>query len=311
MRIVSLEEIKAVLPKVDLIAEIEAGFAAYSRGDVIVPPVGEMHFDSPPGDVHIKYGYIKNDEIYVIKIASGFWQNTAYGLPNGNGMMLVFNQKTGQPVAVLQDEGYLTDVRTAVAGAVCAKFLAPKNIERIGILGTGLQAKMQLKYLDSIVDCKKAIVWGRSETSLLKYQSEMNDSGYAILTTRDMDEIIDQCQLIVTCTASEAPLISRVNPGTHITAMGSDTKTKQELDASLLSMADLAVADSRPQCEERGEIHQAMKVGFTMDGVVEVGEIIAGNHFGRTDEDQITIADLIGVAVQDIQISKAVLNHLN
>ena len=152
MRIVSLEEIKAVLPKVDLIAEIEAGFAAYSRGDVIVPPVGEMHFDSPPGDVHIKYGYIKNDEIYVIKIASGFWQNTAYGLPNGNGMMLVFNQKTGQPVAVLQDEGYLTDVRTAVAGAVCAKFLAPKNIERIGILGTGLQAKMQLKYLDSIVD---------------------------------------------------------------------------------------------------------------------------------------------------------------
>ena len=94
MEIYSLDEIKSVLPQVDLMREIEKGFAAYSKGDVVVPPVGEMHFDSPPGDVHIKYGYIKNDDIYVIKIASGFSSNTDHGLPNGNGMMLIFNQKT-------------------------------------------------------------------------------------------------------------------------------------------------------------------------------------------------------------------------
>ena len=311
MRVVSLDEIKTVLPKVDLISDIETGFASYSRGEVVVPPVGEMHFESPPGDVHIKYGYINNDEIYVIKIASGFFQNTDMGLPNGNGMMLVFNQKTGQPIAILQDEAYLTDVRTAVAGAICAKYISPKKVDGIGIVGTGVQAKMQLEYLKDIIDCRKAIVWGRSEASLLKYVADMKDSEFDIAITQNIDDVVDGCQLIVTCTPAERPLISRVNPGTHITAMGSDTLSKQELDSSILLEADLVVADSKSQCEIRGEIHQAIKSDrFSMDTVVELGEIINGDKEGRTSEKQITVADLTGVAVQDIQISKAVLAHL-
>ena len=311
MRVVSLDEIKTVLPKVDLISDIETGFASYSRGEVVVPPVGEMHFESPPGDVHIKYGYINNDEIYVIKIASGFFQNTDMGLPNGNGMMLVFNQKTGQPIAILQDEAYLTDVRTAVAGAICAKYISPKKVDGIGIVGTGVQAKMQLEYLKDIIDCRKAIVWGRSKASLLKYVADMKDSEFDIAITQNIDDVVDGCQLIVTCTPAETPLISRVNPGTHITAMGSDTLSKQELDSSILLEADLVVADSKSQCEIRGEIHQAIKSDrFSMDTVVELGEIINGDKEGRTSEKQITVADLTGVAVQDIQISKAVLEHL-
>ena len=270
-----------------------------------------MHFKSPPGDVHIKYGYINNDEIYVIKIASGFFHNTDMGLPNGNGMMLVFNQKTGQPIAILQDEAYLTDVRTAVAGAICAKYISPKKVNRIGIVGTGVQGKMQLEYLKDIIDCRKAIVWGRSEASLLKYLADMKDSEFDITITQNIDNVIDGCQLIVTCTPAETPLINRVNPGTHITAMGSDTLSKQELDSSILLEADLVVADSKSQCEIRGEIHQAIKLGrFSMETVVELGEIINGDKEGRTSEKQITIADLTGVAVQDIQISKAVLAHL-
>ena len=123
MKIFNLNEIKSALANVNLVEEIEKGFVAYSNGEVIVPAVGELHFDSPPGDVHIKYGYIKNDDVYVIKIASGFLKNTNLGLANGNGMMLVFDQQTGQPKAILNDESYLTDVRTAIAGAISAKFL--------------------------------------------------------------------------------------------------------------------------------------------------------------------------------------------
>ncbi len=311
MRIINLVEIKSVLPNVDLMKEIEAGFVAYTRGDVVVPPVGELQFELPPGDVHIKYGYIKNDDVYVIKIASGFPRNSDRGLPNGNGMMLVFNQKTGEPMAILKDEAHLTDVRTAVAGAICAKYLSPKIVNNIGIVGTGLQAKMQLEYLNSIIDCKNVIVWGRRETSLLKYQSEMKNAGFEITTTTDINDVMDNCQLIVTCTSSETPLLSRVNPGTHITAMGSDTLTKQELVPSILTEADLVVADSKSQCEVRGEIHQALKSNdFSMDDVVELGDIISGKKTGRTSDSQITIADLTGVAVQDIQISKAVLKYL-
>ena len=185
-----LKEIKSILPKVDLMKEIEKGFANYSKGNVVVPPVGELHFDSPPGDVHIKYGYIKNDDVYVFKIASGFTHNTDFGIPSGNGMMLVFNQKTGQPEVILNDQCYLTDVRTAVAGAISAKYLAPNKIENIGIEGTGVQARMQLKYLKDVVDCKSAIVWGRSEASLLNYHSDMAESSFNITTTTDMNDIV-------------------------------------------------------------------------------------------------------------------------
>ena len=173
MRIVSLDEIKAALPKVDLMHEIETGFSAYSNGEVVVPPVGELNFEDPPGDVHIKYGYIRDDDVYVIKIASGFYQNKLLGLSNGQGMMVVFDQKNGKPLGLLQDEGYLTDVRTAVAGAICAKYLAPNNIQAIGIIGTGVQARMQLKYLKSVTDCRSAIVWGRSKSALDQYRISM------------------------------------------------------------------------------------------------------------------------------------------
>ena len=310
MQIISLEHIKSILPQVDLIQEIESGFKAYSNDLVVVPPVGELSFQSPPGDVHIKYGYIKGDEVYVIKIASGFYKNTSTGLPAGNGMMLVFNQKTGQPVAMLQDECYLTDIRTAVAGAITAKYLAPKHVEYIGIVGTGVQARLQLQYLRDIIDCNNVIVWGRSSDALSDYKEAMTKYGYKIKTATDISDIIDYCQLIVTCTPSEEVLINRVNPGTHITAMGSDTIAKRELSSDVLLQADIVVTDSRSQSKERGEIYQASKDGFSVNGTTELGEIILGTAQSRTQQEQITIADLTGVAVQDIQISKAILKNL-
>lgn len=310
MQIISLEHIKSILPQVDLIQEIESGFKAYSNDLVVVPPVGELSFQSPPGDVHIKYGYIKGDEVYVIKIASGFYKNTSTGLPAGNGMMLVFNQKTGQPVAMLQDECYLTDIRTAVAGAITAKYLAPKHVECIGIVGTGVQARLQLQYLRDIIECNNVIVWGRSSDALSDYKEAMTKYGYKIKTATDISDIIDYCQLIVTCTPSEEVLINRVNPGTHITAMGSDTIAKRELSSDVLLQADIVVTDSRSQSKERGEIYQASKDGFSVNGTTELGEIILGTAQSRTQQEQITIADLTGVAVQDIQISKAILKNL-
>ena len=310
MQIISLEDIKSILPQVDLIQEIESGFKAYSNDLVVVPPVGELSFQSPPGDVHIKYGYIKGDEVYVIKIASGFYKNRSTGLPAGNGMMLVFNQKTGQPVAMLQDECYLTDIRTAVAGAITAKYLAPKHVECIGIVGTGVQARLQLQYLRDIIECNNVIVWGRSFDALSDYKEAMTKYGYKIKTATDISDIIDYCQLIVTCTPSEEVLINRVNPGTHITAMGSDTVSKRELSSDVLLQADIVVTDSRSQSKERGEIYQASKDGFSVNGTTELGEIILGTAQSRTQQEQITIADLTGVAVQDIQISKAILKNL-
>jgi ornithine cyclodeaminase len=309
MKTLSLKEIKAALPSVDLMAEIEQGFVAYSQGRAVVPPIGELIMQDPPGEVHIKYGYIAGDDYYVIKIASGFFENPKLDLPSSNGLMLVFSQKTGTLEAVLLDEGHLTDIRTAVAGAITAKHLAPSSIERIGIVGTGVQARMQLEYLAPVTDCRDVLVWGRNGDKLSAYEQDMSAKGFEVSTTTDADDIIASCNLIVTTTAATSPLLSgQVQPGTHITAMGSDTHDKQELHADILQGADLVVADSISQCLERGEIHQALNSNAIAEtDLVELGSIIAGDVAGRTSDDQITVADLTGVAVQDIQISKAVI----
>jgi ornithine cyclodeaminase len=309
MKILSLDQIKSALPSVDLMGEIEEGFIAYSQGRAVVPPVGELVMKDPPGDVHIKYGYLTGDDYYVIKIASGFYENYKLDLPSGNGMMLVFSQKTGVIEAILLDEAYLTDVRTAIAGAIAAKYLAPANVERIGIVGTGMQARLQLEYLAPITSCREVLVWGRSEDKLAAYQQDMTAQGFEVATTTDASSIMASCNLIVTTTPATGPILSgQARPGTHISAIGSDTPEKQELDAGILQQADLVVADSISQCLVRGEIHKALNSdAITESEIVELGNIIAGDAKGRESDDQITVADLTGVAVQDIQISKAVL----
>jgi ornithine cyclodeaminase len=314
MKIINLDQIKKALPDLDLLPAIEVGFVAYSEGNAVIPPVGELIFEDPPGDVHIKYGYIRGGDYYVIKIASGFYDNPKLGLPSGDGLMLLFNQKTGQLVCVLLDECHLTDIRTAAAGAIVAKYFAPEKVKRIGIIGAGIQGKLQLQYLKSIVPCREALVWGIDQDELEAYKLAMQSSGFQIETTLDTGEAAASCNLIVTATPSKKPLLTadQIQPGTHITAMGSDTPEKQELDAKILASADVIVADSISQCLVRGEIFHALRERvITKDELVELGAVAAGKVKGRISDDQITVADLTGVAVQDLQISKIVYEHLN
>lgn len=309
----NIDEIKQALVKVDSIESIEKGFIAYSQGKVVVPPVGEMLFSDPPGEVHIKYGYIQGEAHSVIKIASGFYENIKLGLPTGDGLMLLFSQKTGQLEGILLDEGYLTNVRTAAAGAVAAKYLAPNIIRRIGIFGAGVQGRLQLEYIKSITSCRDVMVWGINQEELDVYRKDMEKQGFNIQTSMDAEDIASRCNLIVTATPSKSPLLhaSQIQPGTHITAMGSDTPEKNELDPGILEKADIIVADSLSQSRSRGEIFQALKSGrLDQNKILELGTVIQQPKLHRHSDNQISVADLTGVAVQDIQISSAVFKIL-
>jgi ornithine cyclodeaminase len=312
--VVELEQIKEILKSVDVIQAIEEGFVAYSEGKVVVPPVGEMIFEDPPGDAHIKYGFIKEDDYYVIKIASGFYDNPRIGLPGNNGLMLIFDQKTGELHSILLDRGYLTNVRTAAAGAVSAKCLAPQNVECVGIFGAGMQGRMQLQYFNKVRPCRNAMVWGLNQDEVDAYKSDMEAEGFRVRTTLEPEEIALHCNAIVTCTPSKSPLLKadHIRKGTHITAMGSDTPEKQELDPAILAKADRVVVDSISQVMERGESFKAMQAGtIGKDKLVELGNVISQSELRRASDEEITVADLTGVAVQDIQISKAVLRGLS
>lgn len=309
----NLDQIKTVLDSIDLAQIISEGFIEYSQGNAVVPPVGELIFNDPPGDTHIKYGYLKNKETYVVKIASGFYENRLLGLPSGSGLMLVFSQKTGALQSILLDDGYLTNIRTAVAGQICSRYLAPDNVTSIGIFGTGVQARMQAIYSAKETAVSTLHVWGRNASALEKYVQDMRSLGFSVTAHESPAAVASASRLLITTTPSEAPLLQLpdIRPDTHITAVGSDTPDKQELSSAILAKANIVVADSIIQCETRGEIAKAL-ADQVLDKrkIVELGDLILHPEKAKNNRSGISVADLTGVAVQDIQIATAVCNAL-
>ncbi len=305
-------QIKTCLATLDLIPLIEQGFSAYSNGDAIVPPVGELIFENPPGDTHIKYGYIKSQQYYVIKVASGFPLNNEKCLRSSQGVMLLFSQQTGALECVLLDEGRLTDIRTAIASMITLKYLSPKHIDSIGILGSGIQAGLQLEYLDQVSNCKNIVVWGRSPARVQELVNKFENSAFKFIIARTPAELASLCKVIITTTSATEPILqyADLQPGTHITALGSDTEHKIELNPDVLQHADTIVSDSIAQSKSRGEVFRARQEGcLKNDKLLELGSLISDPKLGRQNDQQITVADLTGVAVQDIMIATAIYNH--
>jgi ornithine cyclodeaminase len=310
---VSAEECERAIDVPDLIEEIAQGFIAYTAGRVVVPPVGYLGFTEPVGDVHLKYGYVKGGDLFVIKVAAGFPQNSERGLPTGDGCMLVFDSHTGFLRAVLLDRSRLTDLRTAVAGAVAARALAPKSVSRIGIVGTGVQARLQPRMLKHVTECRDISLYGRSAPRAEACAADLEGEGFRVTILGSAEAVAEGAELIVTTTASHAAQFraAAVRPGTHVTGVGADSPGKQELDARLFARANVVVADSIAQCADHGDLAPALASGdITLDRVRELGAVLTDPTLGRTTERQISIADLTGVAVQDIVIASHVMRRM-
>ncbi len=301
-------EIRQIITIPEAIAAMELAFAAYSNKAASVP--GVIHLDVPQhqGEVHIKAGYLHGAREYVVKLAAGFWENRASNLPVGSGLMIVCSAETGFPQAILLDNGYLTELRTAAAGAVAAKYMAQKSVEQVAILGAGMQGRFQLQALACVRNFQRAVIYDHHTTNIAKYLAEMQERVNAeLVPASSAEEAARGSRIIVTTTPSREPILRAawIEPGTHITAMGSDDVDKQELHTDVLARADRIVADSLPQCVKFGEIHHAVKQGVLLESDVdgELGDLISGRVAGRGDDREITICDLTGVGVQDAAIA--------
>jgi len=305
--VLDLSAIKDCLDERRVLAAIEKNFIAYSNGQSNVPPVG--HLVLPGGDTHIKYGHIEGDVHFIIKVASGFHDNMQKGLNASTGLMLLCSADTGQPLALLVDEGHLTDVRTALAGAVAGKYLSIKSANAVGVVGTGVQAELQLRAICDVSGYRKALVWGRDPARAENLCERFSHTDIAVSAVPVLEDLVTQTRHIVTTTPATSPIIQSewVQPGTHITAVGADCPGKQELATDLVSRADVLVVDSVSQCVDQGEIQTALAAGeIAVSDLIELGHVIDGSAAGRSDDEQITIADLTGVAVQDIAIANSV-----
>jgi ornithine cyclodeaminase len=305
VRILRQGEIRGLLNFAEAIAVVEKSFADYSSGRAVVPGVINLDIDERRAEIHVKSAYIRGSASYVIKIASGFYLNPSLGLPAGNGMMLLFAAETGLLQCLLFDDGFITEMRTAAAGAVAAELLAKKNAAKVALIGAGSQARYQLKALMEVRAPEEVRVWSRSSARVRAYIEEMAPflPGAAFLRARSCEEAVRGSDLVITATPSRAALVKAewLDPGIHITAVGSDGPEKQELDPRILKKADLVYCDSVGQCARLGEVHHALEAKVIGEEGIsgELGDIILGRKTGREDERQITVADLTGLGVQD------------
>ena len=242
-----------------------------------------------------------------MKIASGFPGNTAKGLSRIQGAMHIYNQKTGEPEAFLLDNGYLTDLRTAAAGGVAARHLSRADAKCAAILGTGAQARLQLQALTLVRPIETARIWGRNPAAAAATAAELTTRlGIPVSAAASAAEAVAGADIIVTTTPSAEPLLQAawLEPGQHVTAMGSDAEHKTEIDPAAILRADLYAADSLAQTRHLGELRPAIAAGLIAADAAfpELGEIIAGAP-GRASPDQITICDLTGTGVQDTAIA--------
>lgn len=313
MRIINKAQILAAFDAERITALLKTGFIAYSAHQVQMPPVQHFLFSAAEGDCCIKSAWLEGDDQFVLKVSSGFYRNPEQGLPSNQGLMMAFSALTGEPQALLLDEGWLTALRTALAGRIAAELCAPQEIEAIGIVGTGMQALLQLQQLKAVTDCRDVWVWGRAAKQLAAYRQDAEAAGFRVNTTLNAAELAAHCNLIVTTTPSHTPILQAedIRPGTHITAVGADAAGKQELATALVAKADAILVDARKQCGEYGEIAQAYQQNLLATvPIVEFGEMLASGIKVRKNELQITLADLTGLAIQDVQIVKGILTGL-
>ena len=307
-------EIRGLIGPNEARSVVRDAFAKLARGEAILAGVINLDIPESRAEVHVKGAHLRATPFFSIKVASGSYDNPARGLPVGSGMFLVFDATTGFPRAVLFDNGYLTELRTGAAGAVAADLLARKDIERVGIVGVGSQARYQLEALLGVRTPERVIAYGRSEPKAIAYAKEMEERhGVQVLPAKTVEQAVRGSDVVVTVTPSKEPLVRAewVLPGMHITAVGSDGPDKQELDVGVLAKADKVVADCLDQCLRLGEIHHAIEAGvLTRDRVyAELGAIVAGSKPGRERDEEITVADLTGVGVQDAAVANVVVDE--
>ncbi len=286
---------------------IEQAFAALAKGGVVMPPILSMDLHDANGEVDVKTAYIPGFDGFAIKVSPGFFDNPKLGLPSLNGLMILFSAKTGLVEALFLDNGYLTDIRTAAAGAVAARHLAPAHVETAGVIGTGVQARLQMQAAHLVRPFARVLVHGRDMDKARACAADIaRGLGIRAEAIADPAALVAESQLVVTTTPARTPVLRAdwLHPGLHITAMGSDQTGKNEIEPAALMVADAYICDRVSQCEVSGELEAALASGIWTKGPpAELGEVIIGTKPGRTAPDAVTICDLTGTGVQDTAIA--------
>jgi len=298
------EEVRRLISMKEVIGTVEEAYKAFNSNQVMQPPYIGIELPSHRGEIDFKLGYYQGNEMISMKASSGGFKNNPeeYGVPNGMGTILLFDGRNGALVCVM-DGSLITGLRTGACGAVSVKALARKNAKKITSIGTGNQARMQIRAINEVMKIEQIHAWDSHPETLAKYKADIeSEFGIPVVMANSKKEAVEKADILITTTRGKGALVEAgwVRPGTHIVAIGTDQQGKQELDPEIFRGAKVVV-DSMAQCIEKGETqHPLNKKIIAKDDIhAEIGEILLGRKPGRENDEEVTIFDSTGMAIQD------------
>ena len=307
LMVLTEDELRQTITIGEAIEAVKTAFAAMAENRINTP--GSFRLDLPEvkGKADVKGAYVSEAPYYFVRVGNYFIDNPIINLPVQSGLIVAFDAASGFPVAIMLDNGYLSQIRAGAAGALAADYLANKDLKRVAVIGSGSQAYIQLKSLMAVRHVSSVVVWGRSPLGTDSYARRLvEDHDLDMEIAPSVEAAVREADLIITATASQEPLVRAkwLKPGVHITAIGSNTPSKQELHDDVLRRADIIIVDNFEQCAASGEIQHGLKAGaITPEDVRgELGGLVIGKLPGRTRADQITLADLTGLDIQDTAV---------
>ncbi len=265
------DEVSRLISVTEVIAAVEEAYKAFSSDQVEQPDYMGIDLPSPRGEIDFKLGYYKANEIISMKASSGgFIDNpTAHGVPNGMATISLFDARSGALICVM-DGSLILGLRTGASGAVSVKALARKNATVVASIGTGNQARMQIRSINEIMKIEELHAWDNNPDTLFKYKTDIeSELGIPVTVAKSKEDAVRQADILVTTTRGKGSLVEAdwIRPGTHIVAIGTDQQGKQELDPEIFRNAKLVV-DSIAQCTEKGETwHPLNKNIITKDDI--------------------------------------------
>ncbi len=303
MLIVTEEICKKTIDRPSAFNAVEAVFGAMASGDAYNFPVIREAIGYQDALYGFKSGFDKAGLTLGLK-SGGYWPNNVkQGLTNHQSTIFLFDPDTGQLKALIGGN-YLTAIRTAAASSVSIAHLARKNVKVLGMVGAGHQSAFQLRAALEQRDFEKVVAWNLHK-DMLPALGEVAKSCGVEFETMEREQLCTNADVIITITSAHEPLLMHgwIKPGTHIAAMGTDTKGKQELDANLLNVASV-FTDEIAQSISIGEAQHAISQGLISEAdITPIGAVINGEHQGRISDDEITIFDGTGVGLQDLAVA--------
>jgi len=304
-------DVKSVLDMPEAMDVVEKAFKQHGLKKVQMPPKTYLYFEKHNGDLRTMPSFLEEQDITGVKIVNVHPDNRKAGLPTVMALVVLNSTETGAPLAVM-DGTYLTDIRTGAAGGIAAKHLARPDSKVVGMVGAGNQARTQLLALAQVFDIEQIKITSKDISHCEEFEKEMAGVvNCEIIKTTRTEEVCD-CDILVTTTPVRSPVVRSewVKAGTHINAIGADAMGKQELD-SLLLMRAKVVVDDIVQASHSGEVNVPLSSGVisSEDIYCELGEVIAGVRSGRESDDEITVFDSTGLAIQDLATANLVFER--